>query len=129
MAYEKPKKRADRKTRLKKQADRVLRRQKKAEKEAKRAGASVPTPATSQEDPDVKRAEAAGLSLKKYKKKFAKGQIKVNPDGTPIVYSKKDAKREAKLSNLSLEETPSKKRKLEDEGEKSEKKKKKKSKD
>lgn len=129
MADEKAKKRADRKARQKRRADRVLRRQEKAEQEAKRAGASVPTPAASKEDLDVKRAEAAGLSLKKYKKKLAKGQIKVNPDGTPIVYSKKDAKREAKLSDLKMEETPSKKRKLEDEGEKSEKKKKKKSKD
>ncbi|KAI0997379.1 Nucleolar protein 58 [Podosphaera aphanis] len=82
----------------------------------------------SPEDPDVMRAHAAGLSLKKYKKKLEKGQIRVNPDGTPIVLSKKDLKRERSTMESETEKTPSKKRKPDD-SEKPEKKKRKKSKD
>merc|ERR1712144_103263 len=86
---------------------------KKAEKKAKKEVAPAEV-----EDPDIKLAEAAGLSLKKYKKKVAKGKIAV--EGTPV----KAAKKEEESTPVS-----SKKRKADDvEVEKSEKKKKKKSK-
>lgn len=86
---------------------------KKAEKKAKKEVAPAEV-----EDPDIKLAEAAGLSLKKYKKKVAKGKIAV--EGTPA----KAAKKEEESTPVS-----SKKRKADDvEVEKSEKKKKKKSK-
>ena len=80
-------------------------------------------------DPDVALAAAAGISLEKYKRKAARGDIKV-VDGVPIVQSKKEIKKlkklEAKAASASPEVT--KKRKADDdEGvEKSEKKKKKK---
>merc|ERR1712225_87059 len=86
---------------------------KKAEKKAKKEVAPAEV-----EDPDIKLAEAAGLSLKKDKKKVAKGKIAV--EGTPV----KAAKKEEESTPVS-----SKKRKADDvEVEKSEKKKKKKSK-
>ncbi|RKF82934.1 Nucleolar protein 58 [Golovinomyces cichoracearum] len=79
------------------------------------------------EDLDVKRAEAAGLSLKRYKKKLAKGEIEFNADGTPVVSNKK-SKKEKDQSEHETCDTPSRKRKS-TEDEKPEKKKKKKSKD
>ncbi|KAG4441626.1 Nucleolar protein 58 [Cadophora sp. M221] len=92
---------------------------KKAEKKAKKESKdTVAAPPAEVEDPDIKLAEAAGLSLKKYKKKAAKGKIAV--EGTPAGKEKK-----------AEESTPvsSKKRKADDvDVEKSEKKKKKKSK-
>jgi nucleolar protein 58 len=115
-------KQAERKAKEARRAAREIRRQKKAEQEA-RTGKAAASPT---EDPDVKLAAAAGLSLKKYKKKFAKGLIKLNPDGSPIVIDKKELKKQKEA-----ESTPSssKKRKLDDGEEKLEKKKKKKSKD
>merc|ERR1712093_695363 len=93
--------------------ERRARKLEKAEKKAKKEVAPAEV-----EDPDIKLAEAAGLSLKKYKKKVAKGKIAV--EGTPV----KAAKKEEESTPVS-----SKKRKADDvEVEKSEKKKKKKSK-
>jgi nucleolar protein 58 len=106
MAEEKAKKRAERKAKEARRAEREERRQKKA---AKASGKSEPD-AVPAEDPDVKLAAAAGLSLEKYKKKAAK----------------KALKKQQKAEESSAPE--SKKRKLEEDGEKSEKKKKKKSK-
>jgi nucleolar protein 58 len=115
-------KRAERKAKEARRAAREIRRQKKAEQEARR-GKAAASPA---EDPDVKLAAAAGLSLKKYKKKFAKGLIKLSPDGSPIVIDKKAFKNQKQAESTS---SSSKKRKLDDGEEKLEKKKKKKSKD
>ncbi|KAF8863969.1 Nop domain-containing protein [Acephala macrosclerotiorum] len=95
----------------------------KAAKKAAKAEKEIPTPQPSAEDPDIAAAKAMGISLKKYKKKLAKGSIEVQENGTPI-----------KVKVPKSTETPdtsSKKRKLVEEveeGEKSEKKKKKKSK-
>lgn len=119
----KSEKKAARKAKEARRAEREERRQKKAAK----AGKSAPsTPAKVEvtvtetaEDPDIKAAEAAGLSLKKYKKKVAKGALPAT-NGTPVVL---------KTEVVVAEATPSssKKRKSEEDGEKSEKKKKKKS--
>jgi nucleolar protein 58 len=118
-AEEKAKKRAARKEAEARRAEREERRQQKAAQEAKRAsGSAVVVPA---EDPDVKLAEAAGLSLKKYKKKMAKGLIKISEDGTPVVEKEK----KDKTAQPVPPESSGKKRKLEDDVEKSEKKKKK----
>ncbi|CZS96420.1 hypothetical protein WAI453_009945 [Rhynchosporium graminicola] len=95
---------------------------KKAEKKSKKEAKEIITPAATQEveDPDIKLAEAAGLSLKKYKKKVAKGKIAVT-----VVETTTSVKENGKESSP----VSSKKRKAEDvEVEKSEKKKKKKSK-
>ncbi|KUJ15302.1 Nop-domain-containing protein [Mollisia scopiformis] len=99
---------------------------KKAEKAAKAAAkAVVSEPEQNGEDPDIKAAEAMGLSLKKYKKKLAKGSIKVSEDNTPV-----KVKTPKPSEAGSTPDTSSKKRKADDaeEGEKSEKKKKKKNK-
>ncbi|CAD6503340.1 BgTH12-03007 [Blumeria graminis f. sp. triticale] len=69
------------------------------------------TPSKSSEDQDIRRAEAVGLSLKKYKKKVAKGCVKVNADGTPILLSKKEMKKDKAATVPHSEETPTKKRK------------------
>jgi nucleolar protein 58 len=125
LAYSKAAKRAERKAKEARRAAREIRRQKKAEQEARRGKAAV-SPA---EDPDVKLAAAAGLSLKKYKKKFAKGLIKLNANGSPIVIDKKELKKQKEAEENAAKSTPSKKRKLDDGEEKVEKKKKKKNKD
>jgi nucleolar protein 58 len=123
-AEEKSKKRAQRKAAEARRAEREERRQKKAAQEARRASSTASAIAT--EDPDAKLAAAAGLSLKKYKKKMAKGQIKIGADGTPVVIKKE---KKDKAMETVTPESSGKKRKLEDNVEKSEKKKKKKNKD
>jgi nucleolar protein 58 len=122
-ADEKAKKRAARKEAEARRAEREERRQQKAAQETKRASGSTAVLPT--EDPDVKLAEAAGLSLKKYKKKMAKGLIKISEDGTPAVVKKE---KKDKAAEPVTPESSGKKRKHEDSVEKLEKKKKKKSK-
>jgi len=122
-AEEKAAKQAARKAAEARRAEREERRQKKAAQDARRTSGS--TAVVAAEDPDVKLAEAAGLSLKKYKKKMAKGLIQINEDGTPAVVKKE---KKVKVAQAITPESNGKKRKLEDDVEKSEKKKKKKSK-
>jgi nucleolar protein 58 len=98
--------------------------EKKAKKEKKSKKAETV-------DPDIALAAAAGISVEKYKRKAARGDIKMSEDGTPVVVSKKELKKLRKLAEKDAPSTPdagSKKRKAEDEEsvEKSEKKKKKK---
>lgn len=50
-------------------------------------------------------AEAAGLSVKKFKRKYERGDVELNTDGTPKVFSKKDLK---KLRKAEESSTPSK---------------------
>jgi nucleolar protein 58 len=119
-AEEKSKKRAERKATEARRAEREKRRQNKAAQESRRAsGATSGVPAV---DPDIKLAAAVGLSLKKYKKKMAKGHIKISADGTPVVVKKE---KDDKAAEAITPESSGKKRKLEDDVEKSEKKKKK----
>ncbi|CAG9979320.1 unnamed protein product [Clonostachys byssicola] len=49
-------------------------------------------------------AEAAGLSVKKFKRKYERGDVELNEDGTPKVFSKKELKKLRKAE----ESTPSK---------------------
>ena len=104
-----------------KRKDKKSKDEKRAEKAAKKEKKGA---AKEVVDPDVKNAAILEISVEKYQKKLAAGQIKF-VDGSPVYVSKKDLKKEKKVETV---EAPSKKRKLEDDGDKSEKKKKKKSK-
>ncbi|KAL5091947.1 hypothetical protein Trisim1_002340 [Trichoderma cf. simile WF8] len=77
-------------------------------------------------------AELSGLSVKKFKRKYERGDVQLNEDGTPKVFSKKELKKLRKAEDAApAEATPEKKKKRKaDEGEsesKKEKKQKKKS--
>ncbi|KAL6787754.1 nucleolar protein NOP58-like protein [Trichoderma sp. SZMC 28012] len=77
-------------------------------------------------------AELSGLSVKKFKRKYERGDVQLNEDGTPKVFSKKELKKLRKAEEAApAEATPEKKKKRKaDEGEsepKKEKKQKKKS--
>ncbi|KAM0428933.1 hypothetical protein ACHAPT_006736 [Fusarium lateritium] len=50
-------------------------------------------------------AEEAGLSVKKFKRKYERGDVELNEDGTPKVFSKKELK---KLRKAEEKSTPSK---------------------
>ncbi|CCE26883.1 probable nucleolar protein NOP58 [Claviceps purpurea 20.1] len=50
-------------------------------------------------------AELSGLSVKKFKRKYERGDVQVNADGTPKVFSKKELK---KLRKAEAQSTPSK---------------------
>jgi len=79
-----------------------------------------------------KLARAAGISIARYKRKLERGEIKMSADGTPIVISKKEIKKQMKeeaKAALNGDADAGKKRKREEEVEKSEKKKKKKTKE
>ena len=117
MSAEKSQKREERQAKEARRAERAERRQQKAVQDTRRAAEALPA-----EDPDTKHAKAMDLTLEKYKRKFAAGQIKFQ-DGKPVYISKKELK---KLNKAGKEPELGKKRKAEDEGEKSDKKKKKK---
>lgn len=69
-------------------------------------------------------ARIAGTSIARYKRKLERGEIKFNPDGSPVVISKKEIKKEAKVRASSTVDG-GEKRKRGEEGGKSDKKKKK----
>lgn len=50
-------------------------------------------------------AELSGLSVKKFKRKYERGDVQLNADGTPKVFSKKELK---KLRKAEAQSTPSK---------------------
>ncbi|OAQ73246.1 nucleolar protein NOP58 [Pochonia chlamydosporia 170] len=52
-------------------------------------------------------AEAAGLSVKKFKRKYERGDVQLNSDGTPKVFSKKELKKLRK-AEAAAQSTPSK---------------------
>lgn len=120
MSEEKSKQRALRKEKIERRLDRKERRVKKAEQDERRE--------EKDEEKYGKLAKAAGISIAKYKRKAERGEIKLNPDGTPIVISKKDIKKmkkEAAKAETNGDAEIGKKRKREEDVEKSEKKKKK----
>lgn len=71
-----------------------------------------------------KYAEAAGISVSKFKRKFERGDVELAEDGTPKVVSKKDLKK-AKKAEEKADSDSGKKRKHDEDGEKPKKKKKK----
>ena len=57
-------------------------------------------------------AEAAGISVKKFKRKYERGDVELNADGTPVVHSKKELKKQRKAEEkASSVATPEKKKK------------------
>ncbi|KAG9257697.1 nucleolar protein NOP58-like protein [Emericellopsis atlantica] len=70
------------------------------------AAATTPAKAAKLSEADYERlADAAGLSVKKFKRKYERGDVALNDDGTPRVYSKKELK---KLRKADEGSTPSK---------------------
>jgi nucleolar protein 58 len=64
------------------------------------------TPSKKLSEADYERmAAAAGISVKKFKRKYERGDVDVNEDGTPKVHSKKELKKLRKAEEAS---TPSK---------------------
>lgn len=80
---------------------------------------STATPKKLSEADYEKYAEAAGISVSKFKRKFERGDVELAADGTPKVKSKKEAKKAKK------EEESGGKRKRDEDGEEKPKKKKK----
>ncbi|RYP17635.1 hypothetical protein DL765_004417 [Monosporascus sp. GIB2] len=109
----------------------------KKEKESKKKSSAKKEQETSKPDAPAKLSEAeymrlaeeAGISVTKFRRKYERGDVKLNPDGSPIVISKKELKKQKKeAAKKAAEDAPSgKKRKHADE-DTSEKKSKKKSK-
>jgi nucleolar protein 58 len=56
-------------------------------------------------------AEASGLSVKKFKRKYDRGDVELNDDGTPRVFSKKELKKMRKAEANGTPDSSSKKRK------------------
>ncbi|KAH8175399.1 snoRNA binding domain, fibrillarin domain-containing protein [Sarocladium implicatum] len=57
-------------------------------------------------------AEAAGISVKKFKRKYERGDVELNADGTPVVHSKKELKKQRKAEEkAAAAATPEKKKK------------------
>ncbi|CAK7206210.1 Nucleolar protein 58 [Sporothrix eucalyptigena] len=69
-------------------------------------------------------ADAAGISVSKFKRKYERGDVDIGADGKPVVHSKKDLKKQRKAEKKAGEETSSK-RKRDDDAETPKKKKKK----
>lgn len=68
--------------------------------------AATPGNVTKLSSADYERlAELAGLSAKKFKRKYERGDVQLNSDGTPKVFSKKELK---KLRKAEEKSTPSK---------------------
>lgn len=53
-------------------------------------------------------AAAAGISVSKFKRKYERGDVQLNEDGTPKVFSKKELKKARKSLGDAADETPSK---------------------
>lgn len=112
-------------------------RKNKKEKESKKRSSAKQdqeapkpdTPAKLSEAEYMRLAEEAGISVTKFKRKYERGDVKLNPDGSPMVVSKKELKKQKKEEAKKAAEAASsgKKRKHADE-DTSEKKSKKKSK-
>ncbi|KAI2611302.1 nucleolar protein Nop5 [Hypoxylon fragiforme] len=102
----------------------------KKEKSKKGAnGAPQGTPSKLSEADYTRLAEGAGISVTKFKRKYERGDVKLNADGTPQVISKKELKKlkkaEAKASGSEAESSSKKRKHTEDGSEKKSKKSKK----
>ncbi|TIC97113.1 Nucleolar protein 58 [Colletotrichum higginsianum] len=63
------------------------------------------TPAKLSEKEYERLAEAAGVSVSKFKRKFERGDVQLGEDGTPVVFSKKELKK-LKKGEDEADETP-----------------------
>ncbi|KAI1753778.1 hypothetical protein F4782DRAFT_495620 [Xylaria castorea] len=119
---------AKRKAKKEKEARKAAKEEKRSNKKEQSAPA---TPGKLSEADYARLAEEAGISVKKFKRKFERGDVKLGSDGSPQVISKKDIKKmkkeEAKAAAAAeADESSKKKRKHTDDD--TEKKSKKKSK-
>lgn len=98
---------------------------KKAAKEKRKSGATEIAPLTPKPDSKGALSEAdyerlaanAGVSVSKFKRKYERGDVKLDADGTPSVVSKKDKKKQSKeeaKADEAAEDTTSKKRRHSD---------------
>ncbi|EEU42424.1 uncharacterized protein NECHADRAFT_39989 [Fusarium vanettenii 77-13-4] len=79
---------------------------KDAESDEEDAAITTPAKPKKLSEADYERlAEEAGLSVKKFKRKYERGDVELNDDGTPKVFSKKELK---KLRKAEEKSTPSK---------------------
>ncbi|KAI0484361.1 hypothetical protein GGR56DRAFT_613489 [Xylariaceae sp. FL0804] len=114
----------NRKGKKEKEARKAAREEKRSAKKEngkKKAGDAAPitpsTPSQKLSDADYARlAEQAGISAKKFQRKYERGDVKLNPDGTPQVVSKKELKKlkkeEAAAAAAPIPDSANKKRKL-----------------
>lgn len=85
---------------------------KKSKKEDKKSKKEkTPKKGETDEDKYGALAEAAGISVAKYKRKAERGEIKLNADGTPLVVSKKDLKKQRKAEEKAAAADGSKEKK------------------
>ncbi|KAL1883275.1 Nucleolar protein 58 [Diaporthe australafricana] len=88
---------------------------------------ATPAKKTMSEADFEKHAEAAGISVSKFKRKYERGDVELAEDGTPKVLSKKELKKLKKAEEKADSDgSPKKKRKADADGEEKPKKKKKK---
>ena len=80
-------------------------------------------PAKLTEEEYAKYAEAAGISVSKFQRKYERGDVEIGSDGKPVVHSKKELKKLRKEAEK--EESAPSKRKRDEDGEAPKKKKKK----
>ncbi|KXH67974.1 NOSIC domain-containing protein [Colletotrichum salicis] len=91
-----------------------------AETPVKASKAIKGTPAKLSEKDYERFAEAAGISVSKFKRKFERGDVQLGEDGTPVVFSKKELKKlkkgedEADETPVKATDSTKKKRKHED---------------
>ncbi|OHE99970.1 NOSIC domain-containing protein [Colletotrichum orchidophilum] len=91
-----------------------------AETPVKESKAVKGTPAKLSEKDYERFAEAAGISVSKFKRKFERGDVQLGEDGTPVVFSKKELKKlkkgedEADETPVKATDSSKKKRKHED---------------
>ncbi|KAI8962073.1 nucleolar protein Nop5 [Daldinia sp. FL1419] len=83
-------------------------KEKKSKKAANGAEATPTQPAKLSEADYARLAEEAGISVSKFKRKYERGDVKTNADGTPQVLSKKELKKLKKAEAKTAESTPSK---------------------
>ncbi|KAK8094648.1 putative nucleolar protein NOP58 [Apiospora hydei] len=117
-------------------AKKAAKEAKKAKKEKRKSGVSeadTPKAASALSEADYERlAKDAGISVSKFKRKFERGDVKLNADGSPMVLSKKELKKQRKSEVMQTdsvdEDASSKKKRKHDDEEETPKKSKKKSK-
>ncbi|KFY02493.1 hypothetical protein O988_02120 [Pseudogymnoascus sp. VKM F-3808] len=85
---------------------------KKEEKKSKKE--KTPKKGETDEEKYGALAEAAGISVAKYKRKAERGEIKLNADGTPLVVSKKDLKKQRKAEEKAAAESSKEKKRKRD---------------
>jgi nucleolar protein 58 len=107
-----------------KEAKRKAKEEKKAAKEKRKSGATEIAPPTPQQPKTLTEADFerlaidAGITVSKFKRKYERGDVKLDADGTPTVVSKKELKKQRKEEEAeedsAVEDKSSKKRRRSD---------------